>query len=182
MNDDSRHPASGRVSSPWREPIVWLMLALVGASMAGSFALLRIAAQDGPIDAVPDEVQRTGQAQLTDLAPDAHAAALGLAAILRVDGAGGFIEVLPVSGRFDHAASLQLHLHHPLRASADHSVVLQPMQEGWRAAVSLSPEHDWLLQLAPTDAAWRLRGRLPKGQLAVRLAPSIEVDGASAAP
>lgn len=160
-------------SSPWREPIVWLMIVLVGASVVGSVQLLRVAVRDGPVDAVADDVRRTGQAQQADLGPDARAAALGLAAIVRIDPQVGLVEVLPVTGTLDRHAPLELHLRHPLRASEDRSVQLVPSSLGWRADMELPTEHDWLLQLGPMDGAWRLRGRLPQGQRAAHLAPAV---------
>ena len=43
---------------------------------------------------------------------------------------------------------------------------------GWRSdAPELGLDHDWTLQLAPEDGSWRLKGRLPKGQLSARLQP-----------
>lgn len=160
-------------SSPWREPIVWLMILLVGASVFGSVQLLRVAVRDGPVDAVADDVRRTGQAQQADLGPDARALTLGLSAIVRIDPEAGLVEVLPVTGALDRQAPLQLHLRHPLRAAEDRSVQLLPGDLGWNAAVQLATDHDWLLQLSPMDAAWRLRGRLPQGQRAAHLAPAL---------
>ena len=80
-----------RESSPWRQPIVWLMVALVGAAIAGSIWLLKVAGNGDSIDAVPDEVQRTGQTQQTDLGPDAAAAQRKLGAIVRIDVEKGFV-------------------------------------------------------------------------------------------
>lgn len=163
-------------NSPWRQPVVWLMLALVGAVVVGSVVMLRIAGGDGNVDAVPDQVQRTGQVQQTDLGPDARAAERKLSAIVRIDAKGGFIEVLPVSGDFDRAMPLRLRLHHPLHAAEDLAVELAPTDTGWRAPAEPAMTHDWNLQLQPaTDAdAWRLRGRLPRGQLAAHLHPALD--------
>lgn len=159
-------------SSPWREPIVWLMIALVSLSVIGSIALLRLATADGPVDSVADPVRRTGQAQMADLEPDARAAAEGLSAIVRVD--DEWLEVLPVNGDFDRAAPLDLSLNHPSRAAEDRRLRLIPSANGWRYVGALPLDHDWRLQLAPSDGAWRLRGRLPKGQRAAHLGPSVE--------
>lgn len=162
-------------SSPWREPIVWLMIVLVGAVVAGSIVMLDVASSDGPMDVVPDEVRRTGQIQEADLGPDAAAAARNLTAIVRIDPAKGFVEVLPVSGDFDHARPLRLGLHHPTRAADDLQVDLLPHATGWRADARPGGDHDWLLQLTPADGmSWRLRGRLPRGQLATRIQPALE--------
>ncbi len=167
-------------SSPWRQPIVWLVIALVAAAVAGGVVMLTVASRDGPVDAVPDQVSRTGQMQQSDLGPDARAGELGLSAVVRVDQDAGAVEVLPVTGPFERAAPLVLRLHHPLRAAADRTLELQPVDTGWRAPARLEDGHDWLLQLGPADAGWRLRGRLPRGQLAARVDPAL--DGGADAP
>ncbi len=160
--------------SPWRQPVVWLMVALVLAAVAGGVVMVRVAGGDGSADAVPDQVQRTGQAQQADLGPDARAASRKLSAIVRVDAKGGFVEVLPVTGDFDRAAPLRLRLHHPLRAAADQTLQLTPSAAGWRAQAEPAADHDWNLQLEPAQGdAWRLRGRLPRGQLAAHLRPAL---------
>ncbi len=164
-----------RESSPWRQPIVWLMVVLVGTAVAGSVWLLKVAGNGDSIDVVPDEVQRTGQSQQADLGPDAVAAQRKLGAIVRIDAEHGFVEVLPVSGDFDRAAALKLRLHHPTRAEHDLSLTLAATETGWRADATPAGDHDWLIQLEPAAGqAWRLRGRMPKGQLAAQLRPSLD--------
>jgi hypothetical protein len=168
--------------SPWRQPVVWLMVALVAAAVVGGVVMVRVAGGDGSVDAVPDDVQRTGQAQQADLGPDQRAAERKLSAILRIDAKGGFIEVVPVSGDFDRAAPRRLRLHHPRRAADDRVLELAPGGAGWRAGARPGGDHDWNLQLAPANdaGAWRLLGRLPRGQLAARLHPAL--DAADATP
>ena len=96
----------------WREPIVWLMLAIPFASVLAGFQTLRVAHADG-MDAEPDAVRRTAQAQVADLAPDLRAAELGLHATLRVDANGR-----PVVEFADNSA-LTLRLVHPTRTERD---------------------------------------------------------------
>lgn len=165
-------------SSPWRQPVVWLVIALVAAAVAGGVAMVFIASGDGAVDAVPDQVRRTAQVQVADLGPDESAQREGLSAIVRIDAKGGFIEALPVSGRFDRAAPLRLNLQHPLRASEDVSLDLLPGGDSWRAdageaLLAASTAHDWKLQLSDAGERWRLRGRLPKGQRAAHLKPAL---------
>ena len=170
-------------SSPWRQPIIWLMVFLVGAVVAGSFFMLKVAGNGDSIDAVPDDVRRTGQTQQTDLGPDARAADLKLAAIVRIDEEHGFIEVLPVNGQFDRSTPLQLKLHHPTRGEDDLALELAVTETGWRVDTIPATSHDWLMQLEPTHGdVWRLRGRLPQGQLAGQLRPSIGDDTPSQEP
>jgi len=164
-------------SSPWRQPIVWLMVALVGAAIVGSVWLLKVAANGDSVDVVPDEVQRTGQAQQADFGPDATAAERKLGAIVRIDDEHGYVEVLPVSGDFDRAAPLRLELHHPTRAEQDQALELAPTETGWRVEAKPATDHDWRLQLAPAGGEdWRLRGRMPRGQLAAQLRPAVGDD------
>lgn len=177
MNEPRK--TSGK-SSPWREPIMWLVFGLVGLSILGSVMLLRLALRDGPMDAVPDDVRRTGRAQESDLGPDESAALRGLAAILRIDATGGRLIVTPVAGAFDPDRPLQLELHHPVQAAEDRQLQLAPAAGEWQVQATLPSDHDWLVRLQPADGAWRLRGRLPRAQSAVHLAPAVSVDARSA--
>lgn len=181
MND--QHEQATQSSSPWRQPVVWLVVALVAAAVVGGLVMVRVAGSDGPMDAVPDDVRRTGQVQQAELGPDARAAALTLSAVLRVDAKRDMVEVIPVTGSFDRDATLTLSLHHPLRAAQDRSVQLVPGEHGWQAETLPDAGHDWNLQLTPADGAWRLRGRLPRGQQAAHLAPAVDASpDASAGP
>jgi hypothetical protein len=158
--------------SPWREPMVWLLVALPLSAVVAAFALLFAAAHSsGNDDMVSDPVQQTGQIQVSDLGPDTVAQQRQLSAVLHV-GAGS-IDVLPVTGDFDRHASLRLSLRHPARAASDRALTLQPSADGWHVATPLEPGHDWIVQLTPADGAWRIEGRLPKQQRAVRLAPRL---------
>lgn len=161
-------------SSPWREPIFWLALALVVASITGSLTLLKLALQDGPIDAVPDPVERTGRAQVVDLVPDERAAAQGLLARLQVDPERGFLQVTLLGSELDPAQTLRLDLRHPVQAAQDRSVTLHLVDAVWQADSRISDQHDWLLQLGPETGDWRLRGRLFRGQVDAVLKPAVD--------
>ena len=157
---------------PWREPMVWLIAALPIASVVAGISLLVIAVRSGGADTVADPVQRTAQIQVSDLGPDERAQQLQLTAIVRVG--AGLVEVLPVTGAFDHGAPLRIALHHPALASADRELLLQPTKTGWRGKIDLDTGHDWNLQVSAGDGQWRLRGRMLKGQQAAHLKPSVE--------
>lgn len=182
MQTDHDHPAT---SSPWRQPIVWLVVALLVAAVASGVAMLFIAGGAGNNDAVPDQVQRTGGAQVSNIDADELARARQLSAIVRVDAKAGVVQVLPVSGDFDRTQPLRLSLHHPVRAAEDQVLELVASDLGWQAAAQVDGSHDWNLQLEPQTVAtadgaldanaWRLRGRLPKGQQAARVAPALQV-------
>ena len=67
---------------------------------------------------------------------------------------------------------LSLTLRHPVRSDLDQTFQLQPQAGNWRApAPGLRFDHDWTLLLVPADGAWRLQGRLMKGQLSARVQP-----------
>lgn len=166
---------AGARQSPWRVPVVWLVIALPLAVVIASIGLIFIAGGDGN-DQVIDTVARTAQVQTTDLAPDEVARRDKLSALVRIDAEGGFIEALPVNGDFDRGAPLKLTLAHPTQAAADRVLELQPTGTGWRADANIDAGNDWKLQLEPMDAQWRLKGRLPKGQLAINLRPSLQAD------
>lgn len=155
----------------WREPMVWLMVGLPLASVITGFMLLATAIRSGGADEVDDQVQHRAQAQVSELAPDEHAAALQLAVLLQVR--PGRIDLLPVSGALPRRQPLTLSLRHPTDSSLDQVVVLLPTAQGWGAQVTLANGHDWLLRLAPADATWRLVGRLPLRSAAARLGPAL---------
>lgn len=157
---------------PMREPMVWLMLGLPAVAVLAGIALVVIAVRSGSSDAVIDTVQRTAQIQTTELGPDERAQALKLSAVMRV-AKGDTIELLPVSGDFARNESLTLVLSHPSQAAQDRRVELKPSELGWRGELAVDPSHDWLLQLAPADAQWRLKGRLHAQELAARLGPAL---------
>lgn len=165
--------AADKPQSPWRMPIVWLVIALPAAVVIASIGLIFIAGGDGN-DVVRDDVQRTAQIQTADLSADAVASEQKLSAIVRTDAEGGFVEVLPVSGSFDRNAPLRLTLAHPADSARDTVLLLAPGELGWRADAQLDDSHDWKVELGPEDSHWRLRGRLPKGQQATNLRPSLQ--------
>ena len=156
----------------WREPMVWLVAALPLSSVIAGVSLLVIAVRSGGADSVADPVQRTAQIQVSDLGPDERAQLLNLTAIVRVG--TGLVEVLPVTGDFDHGAPLRIALRHPTVASADRELLLQPTETGWRGKIDLDTSHDWSLHVSSDDGQWRLRGRMPRGQLAAHLKPAVE--------
>ncbi|MFT3761353.1 MAG: FixH family protein [Pseudoxanthomonas sp.] len=158
--------------SPWREPMLWLVLGLPLASIFAGVGLVITAVRSGGADAVGDEVKRVSQIQTTDLGPDEAARRNGLVAVLRID--DGAVEVLPASDGFDHAEALQATFAHPLHASADRVLRLHPSGNGWRVETDIALDHDWRIQLSPEDGEWRLRGRLPRQQHAARLAPALD--------
>lgn len=159
-----------------RNPVMWLVIGLPLLSIVAGVGLVVVAVRSGGDDVVIDTVQRTAQIQTTELGPDARARAMKLSAVLHADAKG--IDLLPVGGGFSNGdvprdAPLTITLSHPSDASLDQTIELRPGELGWHADVALPLEHDWLLQLTPTDTQWRLHGRLVAGQNAAHLGPAI---------
>jgi len=161
--------------SPWREPMVWLLVAIPALAVLASVVLLVAAGRtSGNNDLVPDKVQRTGQAQVGDLGPSQRARSMGLGAVVRVS--AGAINAFPTGGRFDRGKPLELSLAHPLEAAQDASFELKPTALGWHADGNVDTGHDWNARLQPQDGAWRIEGRLLRGQQAVFVHPALPED------
>lgn len=161
--------------SAWREPMVWLIVAIPAAAVIATVAMLVTASRSsGTNDSVAGDVRRTAQVQVADLDPDARAQQLHLSAIVRVG--KGSVEVLPVDGEFDRNAPLTLSLQHPSRAELDRTLELAPAPTGWRSEARLDLSHDWNVQLAPAGTAWRLQGRWNSRQQATYLHPALGDD------
>lgn len=157
----------------WHEPMVWLVAGLPLAAVIGSLWLVFEAVRSGNDDAIYDQVQRTGQAQVSDIGPDARAAELKLGAIVQVD--SGMLHVFPAGGAFARGDSLHLTLLHPQHQASDRSIDLLPDPTGWHAELTLDAGHDWIVHVTDEKTTWRLRGRLPKGQRAAHLGSSLQI-------
>lgn len=157
----------------WREPMVWLVAGLPFASIVASIILITVAIRTGGADTVTDDVKRVAQIQTTDLGPDQLAAERDLSAVFRVDEKG--VEVIRVTGDFKPKSTLQLKLLHPSQAEQDQVLTLPPGGLGWRLdGIQVDPSHDWKVELASLDEHWRIKGRLPKQELAARLGPALK--------
>lgn len=155
----------------WREPMVWLIAALPLAAVVGGITMLVVSIRAGNTDAVADDVQRTAQIQTADLGPDERAQQRHLGAVLRVG--KDAVQVFAAGGDLPRSQPLQLSLLHPTQRAKDQTVELAPDEQGWHAPLALDATHDWNLMLTDTTGEWRLRGRLPHGQRAAHLGPSI---------
>lgn len=147
------------------------MIGLPAASVVAGLLLVATAIRSGGADEVVDDVRRTAQIQVAELGPDARAEAMKLSAVLSLDTAT--TQVLPVNGDFVRNEELVLTLSHPTDATQDRRLTLLPTELGWRTDGGMVSAHDWIVQLAPADAHWRLRGRLKAGQRAAHLGPAL---------
>lgn len=184
MNDDRNSPrddAEAARQSPWRNPMVWLMVGFPLAAVVAGTATLFIAIDAGGSDAIPDAVRRTAQVQTVELGPDERAAERRLSAVFSVQ--EDAVEVLVATGDFDRTQPLTLSLQHPIEAAQDIALVLQPnARGGWSAAHTLDVGHDWRVQLSDATGQWRLLGRLPRDRRGVLLRPALGGEDETAEP
>lgn len=169
MNNDL-----ARAPRPWyREPMMALVLGLPLMSVIAGFSLLGIAINAGGADAIPQEVRRTGKAQVGDIAADARAQALGLRAQLRVDRSTGAVALDFLEGDVPDESQLELRLIHPTAAASDITVPMVRHNAGYVGRLEATRRHDWQVVLAPADHDWRLIARLAADADDVRLHPAL---------
>lgn len=152
----------------WREPMLWLALAIPAATVAGGIGTLRVAR--GGLDAAPESVRRTAQAQVADLAPDLQAATRGLAATMRIDDEGRIALALPADIADDRAT---LTLVHPTRADADLHWTRAAAGATWIGPrVSPQARGHWIIEAASRQ--WRLVGAQAPAARVVELRPAVQ--------
>jgi hypothetical protein len=159
-------------SVAWREPMMWLVIGIPAITVVASVWLMVKLSGGPPDDVVRDDVQRVAQIQVGDLAPDEKARQLGLSLLLSV--LDEHLELRPTTGAAPKSDDpLRLILAHPLRASEDRELLLQPENGLWQASATVPVDHDWNVTLLGADGSWRLTGRLIRGSNAVLLQPAL---------
>ena len=159
---DSTAPAAGGPvgPSPWyREPLVWMVLAIPSAAVLAGAVMLVLAntTWDG---LVADDYYQRGMQINRALARDAEAAHLGLEAVVSFP-APGVVEarLSRVDGGAAGAAGSRLHLRFARagRAGADVEVSMHRDTDGtWRGALPALPAGKWYAELG--NERWRLAG------------------------
>ena len=164
MTVSSRHGPS-----VWyRQPLVWMVIAIPLASVIMGVALLvlSITTYDG---LVTDDYYKKGLQINRSLERDAVAERRGLASEVLLGSSGGVIEVrLAGDPPFEAPEMLELRLFHATRAGLDQHIALRRVSTG--SYLSSRPDlapGKWYLQLNADD--WRLRGELEGGDEARRL-------------
>lgn len=161
--------------SPWRNPVIWLLVLLPLAAVVGGIAMVVVASRSsGNNDVVTDRVSRTGQIQQAATGPDEVAMARRLSLVLRSE--DGVVEAFPATGDFDRTVPLRLLFEHPSDSSLDVTVLLAPTPTGWRAEAAVPAGHHWNLSAADAARTWRLKGRMDKAGHAARLAPALRTE------
>ncbi len=142
---------------PWyREPWVWLLIALPLSAVIGGIVTIVIAVStsDG---LVVDDYYKRGKAINRDLARDRAAAQYRLEAHFDIDADGRRVALRLKARDYTPPADLMLSLLHPTRKGLDQHIRLVRTEAGRYAGGidALSPGN-WYLQLEADD--WRLSG------------------------
>lgn len=158
---------------PWyREPMVWLMMALPAAAVVAGLSTLAIAVRSSGDDAVPESVRRTAQVQEADLAADRQAANRQLRAQLQVTRDTGAVQV-SITGDAIADDRVELHFVHATDGARDAVAILVRSGTVWLGRVEAPLDRPWALTLSASDGGWRLQGRLPSGQDRALLEPAL---------
>jgi len=156
---------------PWyREPWVWLLIALPASAVIGGMITiyLAIVSSDGLVE---DDYYKRGKTINLELARDQAAVHYQLQAILGIDSQSGQVTVRLESRDHVHPERVSLLLLHPTRAGKDQRIQLEPDGKGVYIGTARTVEPaNWHVQLETDD--WRLSGRmqLPKEE-SLRLMP-----------
>ncbi len=162
----------GHDNRPWyREPMVWLIIALPATAVVGGLSMYYIAHQtrDG---LVVDDYYQKGKEINQSLERDRRAVVLGLDGRLVLDAATQIVQVELTSARGTLPATLGLRWLHATRAGFDRRQELVQSGNGrYRAPIpELAPGH-WYVQVEAQD--WRLQGSLyAPGEVRLELKPS----------
>jgi len=153
------------IKHPWyREPWVWLLIALPMTAVVGGMITIYIAVttSDGLVE---DDYYKRGMAINRDLARDRAAADHRLQAHLDVDLNYRRVVLTLRSQDYDLPDTVSLAFLHPTQAGHDQTVVLQKVDvDRYSGTVSGLLHGNWYVQLSADD--WRLSGALQLPQAA----------------
>ena len=178
------NPKPSRTPPWYREPLVWLVLAIPATAVLGGVVMLVLAnaTWDG---LVADDYYRQGMQINRSLARDAEAARLGLRATLAFP-APGIVEARlagtpRLAGTHGTAASdearLDLHFARAARAGADVRVPMTRNAAGvWRGVLPALPPGKWYVQLGAKQRRLAAPAQLPasSGELALRAPGTLD--------
>ena len=161
---------------PWyREPWVWLMIALpMTAVIASMFTIyLAVTTADG---LVVDDYYKRGKAINRDLARDAMAARYQLRASIDIDLRDNRVQLLLESPVMELPATLSFSLLHPTQAGYDQVLILQHGGDGvYAGVIDELARGNWYLQLEADD--WRLSGSMRIPQTETMLLVPLDENG-----
>ena len=146
-------------TKPWyREPWVWLMIALPASAVIGGMITiyLAIVSSDGLVE---DDYYKRGKTINLELARDQVAAHQELQAIVGINSQTRKVTVRLESRDHVHPQRVRLLLLHPTRAGKDQRIQLEHDGKGiYIGTVRPVEPANWHVQLETDD--WRLSGRV----------------------
>jgi hypothetical protein len=158
----------------YREPWVWLMIALPMTAVVGGMITIYLAVttSDG---LVVDDYYKRGKAINMDLARDEAAARYQLKASIDIDLRDNRVQLLLESAAGALPESLKLSLLHSTQPGHDQIIILQRGGDGvYSGPVEEMTRGKWYLQLEADD--WRLSGRLQIPQTETTVLLPLYVD------
>lgn len=161
-------PETDRARAWYREPWVWLVIALPAAAVAGGFVTLALAIR-GSDDVVRDDFRKEGLAIYADPARDAAAFEAGARATLTFDDASGELRAMLSLARGEEPRRLLVLLSHATRAEYDRLVTLGEHDGYFSGPLAPLPAGRWYLEITPESRRWRLRGSFEAGERTVEL-------------
>jgi hypothetical protein len=162
--------------TPWyREPWVWLMIALPMTAVIGSMftIYLAVTTSDG---LVVDDYYKRGKAINRDLARDAAAARYQLRAIIDLDLRSNYMQLQLESATAVLPELLTFSLLHPTQPGHDQVIVLQHAGDGsYSGGIDEVSRGNWYLQLEADD--WRLSGSMQVPQTEATVLLPLDAGG-----
>jgi len=166
MSLSGSKPATG---AWYREPWVWLVVALPSAAVAGGLVTLALAIH-GSDDVVRDDFRKEGLAIYADPARDAAAVEVGARSTLTFDAGAGELRARLSLERGAAPKQLLVVLSHATRAEYDRLVTLSGHGGSYSGQLAPLQAGHWYLEVTPENRQWRLRGSFEAGQSTVELA------------
>lgn len=140
----------------WKQPMVWLIIALPLTAVIASIITVIIAARTADT-LVQGDYRKEGLAFSQSTERDQRAAELGLSAHIQRDGPSLRLDL---HGRLDAPDQLTLHMAHPTQAERDLSLTLSHLGgQQYAAQIPETQGVNWQVLLEPVDQSWRLAGR-----------------------
>jgi len=166
------HPEARSGSVPWyREPWVWLVIALPAAAVAGGIVTLVLAAS-GSDELVRDDFRKEGLAIYLDPERDEAARRTGARARLDLDRSAGSLRASVTLARSAPPRELIVLLSHATRAEYDRMLTLRSVAPGeYATSLEPLPPGHWYVELTPADRSWRLRGDFRGAESSLELLP-----------
>ncbi|KPJ82643.1 MAG: hypothetical protein AMJ58_00310 [Gammaproteobacteria bacterium SG8_30] len=163
---------AGRGAAPWyREPWVWLVIAVPAAAVAGGIVTL-VLATSGSDELVRDDFRKEGLAIYLDPERDEAARRVGARARLDLDATAGSLRASITLETSALPREMIVLLSHATRAEYDRLLTLRRVAPGeYAASLEALPHGHWYVELTPADRSWRLRGDFRDGESTLELAP-----------